>query len=76
MNEAETQPWTARIRSHAAEFRTTLERELGQDAARREQTHDLLLRLLGAACIGIFAAAFAIFALVVVLNLVFHFSPE
>lgn len=63
-------------REFAAEFRSDIEDRLRVDPSRPELVRRFLFRALGALTVGTFSAGFSIFALVIVLNLVFHFNPE
>lgn len=61
------------LRRAVADGRDTLERELSPPSA--EDRRIAWMRLVGACALGLFSAGFAILAVVVVLNLVFHVSP-
>ncbi len=74
---ADTLPYILRpaIRSLAARGRAQIEREVFGHPSRLWRLHLVLLRALGAISIGIFSAGIAVFATVIVLNFIFHFSP-
>lgn len=61
------------LRRAVADGRDTLERQLSHPSV--EDRRIAWMRLLGACALGLFSAGFAILAVVVVLNLVFHFIP-
>jgi hypothetical protein len=66
----------ARIQSLAAEGRARVEEALRHRTSRAERVRVALLRMVGAIAIGTAAAGFSILAMVVLLNLVMHFSPS
>ena len=62
-------------RRHAADFRADIERQIQRDPSALERFRRFCFRALGAVSVGFLAAGFSIFVLVILLNLVFHFSP-
>jgi hypothetical protein len=62
-----------RLQTLAAEGRRDIERHLFPQYANTGRM--VILRAIGAVGLGIFAAGLAVFLIVVVLNLVFHYGP-
>lgn len=65
----------ALIQGVSAQGREAIERGVFGAGHRAGRLRVALLRATGAVAIGIFAAGFAIFAAVILLNLVFHYAP-
>ena len=65
-----------RLQSEAAAGRDRIEAELFPERPRRMRFRRLLLQAAGAVAIGVFAAGVSVFLAVIVLNLLFHYSPS
>ncbi|MFC2968274.1 hypothetical protein [Acidimangrovimonas pyrenivorans] len=65
----------ALIQGFSAQGREAIERGVFGAHHRAGRLRDALLRAVGAIAIGICAAGLAIFATVILLNLVFHYAP-
>jgi hypothetical protein len=63
------------IRFRAAEAQIELERALGTGPPETPRALRLAQLLLASAMIGLFAAGLSVAAILVILNLVFHYSP-